>query len=272
LGAPNKAVQAYELAYAPNPQDRQVMQRLAEAYDANGQPDRAAPLWQVLAPTLEEQVQLGNDYLDANEPAAALRWLHAALRAAPELESVLAFRMAAASILAGTLDASTWVTRAQYHLPDLQVYTIGNAPGNATEIDGAALRWLNQFPVYQVDYGTPLRGRLNAQSEQYDFARFWWTGEGVALLEVQEPGTYIVQVRASHFPPPPIAMSVAVDRHKPHEFNLLRGDRSWHVERVEVALEPGLHLLSVRFLNNGMVNGQDRDAIVDWVQIERKTP
>jgi hypothetical protein len=272
LDAPNKAARAYELAYASNPQDQQIMQRLAEAYDANEQPGRAAALWQVLAPTPEAQVQLGNDYLDANEPTAALRWLNAALRAAPELEPVLAFRLAAAAILAGTPDAPIWVARAQHHLPDLEVYTVGDPTKGAIEIDGAALRWLNQFPAHQVDYGTPLRGRLNAQSEQYDFARFWWTGKGVAMLEVQEPGTYIVQVRANHFPPPPVAMSVAVDWHKPHEFNLLRGDQSWHIERVEVALEPGLHLLNVRFLNNGIVNGQDRDAIVDWIKIERKAP
>ncbi len=67
-------------------------------------------------------------------------------------------------------------------------------------------------------------------------------------------------------------MAVGVDGQQLHTTRLERGDDSWQTVVVPVDLEAGFHTINLWFFNDGMVDGNDRNAEVDWVEIRKQLP
>ena len=63
-------------------------------------------------------------------------------------------------------------------------------------------------------------------------------------------------------------MGLGVDGNQIEMYTLDYGDNSWQTVTVSIKLEPGLHTVDVWFLNDGVVDGQDRNLEFQWVQIE----
>jgi hypothetical protein len=96
-----------------------------------------------------------------------------------------------------------------------------------------------------------------------------WSGDAVAIVKTPISGNYSVTIRAQNTFPPPVQMYLTVDLEPNFPFEMNLGDNSWREFKTEVALSAGFHVIGLRYLNNGVVNGKDRDAVLDWIEFEK---
>jgi hypothetical protein len=65
-------------------------------------------------------------------------------------------------------------------------------------------------------------------------------------------------------------MVLGVDGRQLRRFTLERGDNSWQAISLPVSFNRGLHTINVWFLNNGIVGGVDRNAVIQSVALEEE--
>jgi hypothetical protein len=128
------------------------------------------------------------------------------------------------------------------------------------------LRWLNQHLQGGVTYGTPL-----SHPYTQPFGTFWWQGAAIGFFQVSESGRYQISINLRHSNPPPVELSVALDNRIVQAISLTRGDTSWETITLPQVydLGPGIHTIDITFINNGQVEGLDRDAAVAWIELSR---
>jgi hypothetical protein len=64
-------------------------------------------------------------------------------------------------------------------------------------------------------------------------------------------------------------MDFTIDLLPVYPFEMARGDMSWQEFQTEVVLSAGFHVVGLRYLNNAIINGNDRDAAIDWLELEK---
>jgi len=89
---------------------------------------------------------------------------------------------------------------------------------------------------------------------------------------VDQPDTYLLRITTYNSKPPPIELAFGVNGNRVHYASLTTGDETWLVVEFSVTLHPPLASLDVWFLNNAMVNGQDRNAIIGSIEILKAHP
>jgi len=91
LEQPQEAIEALERAYRHQPESLLIRQELAQAYEADGQMQRADALWSSLALSGREMLAQGEQARKAGRLAEALAWYNRATRAQPELSSSIEY-------------------------------------------------------------------------------------------------------------------------------------------------------------------------------------
>jgi tetratricopeptide (TPR) repeat protein len=188
------------------------------------------------------------------------QWFADSNAEAPPLPFELVFRLAVAAASVQNPDARQLLAEVRERDATFQVYSVEPS----ARIDGTAFRWVSPNGG-EVACGTPLS---NGGSGSAGF--LWWTGQATALISVEQAGDYLVRTRVRHSDPPPVEMAIGVDGKQLEPITLARGDDSWETVSLPVTLAAGYHTVDIWYLNNAIVNGQDRDAAVEWVEIERQ--
>lgn len=97
----------------------------------------------------------------------------------------------------------------------------------------------------------------------------WGNSVAVAVIGVPEAARYRLTLRAQHAKPSPVDLQIEYDGAKIAQYALDRGDESWQDLEMSFDLERGRHLIGIRFLNDAVAEGVDRNAVLDWLQIEK---
>jgi hypothetical protein len=201
-------------------------------------------------------VQRGEQAARAGRDEEALSWYGRAAYADsgdafPEL-----FTLMLQAIEDRRSDVLALVQGLQVQDPTLEIYGIGD------RVPGTRFRWTLPIPEVDVQVGDPLTS-LTGDSVGVLF----WYGSASAVFTVDEPGDYILRTSVQHAEPPPIEMAVGINGKKVQTYLLSRADNSWQTLELPVSLSEGIHTVDVWFLNDGIVNGIDRDASLGWVEL-----
>jgi len=95
----------------------------------------------------------------------------------------------------------------------------------------------------------------------------WWNGDAITGVQVLDGGEYELTLLAQNIPPIPIQFQLLVDFKPVVTFELSRGDMSWQEFSTIIVLEAGIHTIGVRYLNNDLVDGLDRNLYMKWLKI-----
>jgi hypothetical protein len=137
----------------------------------------------------------------------------------------------------------------------------------APRIEGEDLQWMVAKPDWDVAYGDPLGA---STAGDHTVGVMWWRGSAVALFRVPESGAYNITIRAQNSPPAPVQIQLELDFEALEQFEWTQGDMSFQDYHAETTLTTGAHVIGLRFMNDGSVNGVDRNAFIDWIDIQRK--
>lgn len=263
-GAYEWAILAFERAHGLSANNKQIIRELAETYDLVGQYEQANLLWGVLTDNMLQTLSLADSYFQERQFDYALRWYKFISVSDNKMQPKIAFQMAISTLMTQEIKSITQREVLQQLCPDLKIFKLNDQ----LVIQGEELRWMEQIPNHGITFGTSLQGSIDTQPLS---GRFWWSGEAIAVFQVQEEvSSYHVAIRMQHDFPPPIKMAVGVDGRQLKSFELSKGDESWTIENFDLKIDSGIHILNVWFLNNSTINGNDRDAAVDWVQFNKK--
>ena len=158
------------------------------------------------------------------------------------------------------------ISKQEFPDPAYQILpVIPLAESGSTKISASYLRWLREVPNILV-YGDRL---IDHPGKDPTVARMWWGGDAVIIIQVPASGKHAITIRAQNTLPPPVQMNLTIDYVPVFPFEMERGDMSWQEFQTEVILSAGFHVIGLRYINNGVVNGIDRDAVIDWIGFEK---
>lgn len=262
-GDTQKAISAYQTFTRLRPENPLGHLELAFAYqksmaDLSGS-ERSADELRALILT-----ELSTAGVDATQliPEAGNAFLSQKYQAAASL-----FEMAASLDLSlSSLDEINWdiaTILGKQSLPQrstptgLPVYILTNA----VRIEAEEMVWLRQGEML----GKPMSNYSPSK-----IGTFWWNGASAFVVRVTQTGHFRIILLAQNTPPAPVNLRIEHNFAPILNIELTREDMSWQEFETELYLEAGLQLIAVRFTNDARVNGVDRNAVVDWLKLERK--
>jgi hypothetical protein len=145
-------------------------------------------------------------------------------------------------------------------IPLPQVLPI-NELNDDLEIKGSAFRWMLDNLLGQ-SIGNPSEGDPN-------IGYLSFSGEAIAAIDIHQTSTYHVFLKAQNTAPPPIQLQLEIDFRPVVTIELSRGDGSWEELGTELTLSNGLHILGINFMNDAIIEGKDRNAVIEWVKIQK---
>jgi tetratricopeptide (TPR) repeat protein len=141
----------------------------------------------------------------------------------------------------------------------------------------------NILPIHQVDGGikieaetlkwvNPNRGKAIDAVPVNDILAgvLFFTGCSATGMRVDETGLYRLTIRAQNSSPAPIQIKLELNFEPLAFFDLVTEDQSWQDMEVTANIVSGKHVLNVCFLNDESTESYDRNAIIDWIIIERE--
>jgi tetratricopeptide (TPR) repeat protein len=256
-GRADDAVAALERAYELQPDSMLVRSDLVAAYEAAGRPEQAALFSRDIGLSAEQLVSVADQYMTVRRYAEALSWYSRAVEEQPAFDAPTVLRRAVAAVGAGDPQADRLAAALEQQDP---AFAVPRLDGELL-FNGGELIWLSAVGS-EVGYGT----HLNYPYDGSD-GNFWWDGRAGAFVRLERGGTFLIEVHVQHHAPPPIAMALGVDGQPRAQLDLARGDDSWETVSLTVDLAAGVHSVDLWFLNNGSVNGVDRNATVAWVRV-----
>jgi tetratricopeptide (TPR) repeat protein len=252
--AVNLLVKAYEL----NPQNTLNIIDLATAYDINEQTSKADIFWLKSGFSADQMARKGDDYLRSESFESALIWYERSVKVDPNTKQKLAFRLAVVSIISKDANVVDYIAALQT-LEDKEEVA---RPNETLEIAGGQLNWLSDFPQWGINFGDMLLSSPNLPD-----GTLWWNGQAVKIVRIAATEIYTVTFELVNTSPPPIEIAVGVDGRKIQSVSLSKGDNTPQPISITIELAAGFHTFHVWFLNNDIVEGQDRDAIIRRILI-----
>lgn len=214
--------------------------------------------WQAASVDDQQFMARGDVELQQQRYAAAQTWYQRATAFAPQQPPAVMFRRAVTSIIVNDkLPADI----------DSAALNLSQVKQEAVQIQATTLQWLFADPTMSVQFGDRL-SRYPAADPNVGV--LWWGNAAATLINVPEAGSYRMSLRAQHTPPAPIEIQLEHDMQPIAKFSLARGDNSWQEIGADISLKAGLHVVGVRFLNDGAVGGIDRNAVLDWIRLEAR--
>ena len=256
LGEPERAIQAYQQYVRLRPDNPLGHLELGFAYALDSQKAALAE-WQKAGVTPAQVLSNAEQAFNQKNYRSAADWYRLNSVGDDNIQIPILLRWAIAASVSGL------------QLPDsasqiLPVFPI-SATGT-TRIQAGDFRWLRDIPG-QLTYGDRLADHKSGNSAP---GVMWWSGDAVIILRVPVSGKYAITINAQNTPPPPIQMTLSLDLKTVYAFEMDRGDMSWQEFQTEVDLSAGYHVIGLSYLNNGIVDGVARDAIIDGLEIDKK--
>lgn len=199
-------------------------------------------------------IEQGDLALEAGAYDRAALWYKRALVIEPPSPS-LQFRSAVASI------AAQVPIPARVDLYMLEVQTLTDH----LQIEAESLRWLTQRPYFGVAFGDPLRTVPSADPAT---GTLWWNGAAATIINVLQDGDYSIVLRAQNTPPAPVELQIEHNYVLVATCTLEKENMMWDECVTRIHLQSGMHVIGVRFKNDGGQGGIDRNAVLDWISIQ----
>ena len=282
LDSPAEAVSAYEVYAQMRPENPLGHLELGFGYEAechktnhNATASKRVPASDSLCPNSELQALIAKEWEDAgatadqffedgnlafssqNYTSAADWYKHGAAFLASSLPSGILLKWEIASVIAH--------------------HTVDNLPNNeeliilplseSLKIEAETLRWLKIDPHWNLEYGNQL---IDHPSSNPNVGVMWWSGQAATFIQTDESGMYELTIRVQNTPPAPIKLKLEHNFTTIEQFEFSKEDMSWEERTVEYYLAEGVHLIIIQFLNDDSVDGVDRNAVIDWLEIKRK--
>ena len=147
-------------------------------------------------------------------------------------------------------------------IPDEDLFPVYHLENSIT-IEAEDLIWVRENKI-GIPLNTYPTGNLN-------WSVMWWNGAAVAVIHVLHPGTYHFLIRAQNTAPGSVNLDLEWNFQPVSNFSLTKEDGSWTVLDQEYDLLEGYQIVGLRFLNDEVVGGKNRNAILDWIKIEAIT-
>lgn len=213
--------------------------------------------WQAAGITPEQILSTAEQAFNRKDYRSATFWYRQSAASIKDLPIAVLLRWAMAASISGQ------------ELPDkayqtLPVFPISDTAN--TRIEAEYFRWLREIASYHVSFGDRL---VDHPGSDPSIATMWWSGDAVIIIQVPESGKYAITINAQNTLPPPVQMNLTIDLGPVYPFEMDRGDMSWQEFQHTVFLSAGFHVVGLRYLNNAIVNGKDRDAVIDWIELEK---
>lgn len=258
-GRADDALTVLERALSLRPESVLIQTDLLSAYVLNGRPDHALELSAALGYAPDRFVVIGDQYRRNGDYSQALRWFEVAVYADAALGPQIMFNRLASAALARDPQAFDLLREAQMALPDLQVPRVGLAPVVAP---GAAFRRIEALSQTPFVSGTPLNHPYGGST-----GVFWGNGQATLMVEVMRSGAYVVRATVVNTLPPPIQLAFGANGLPLHQVSLVAGDNAQSVVEYPITLISPLSTVDIWFLNDANVNGLDRNAYIEQVEI-----
>lgn len=212
--------------------------------------------WEALGLDPTQFVARGDALVRQGELAAAAGWYTRARLETPILSPSSEFRAAVAHVVTGQANMEVIA-------PVLHIQPV--ADGQGTQIEAENLQFL-ATPVEREHYDGQLL--VAAESVAAEVGVLPWSGAGITALDVATPGTYRITLRAQHVAPSPIKLQIEQNGMPIGAFDLMREDNTWQEYTISAEFDSGTHIIGVRFLNDNVVQGHDRNAVLDWLRVQ----
>ncbi len=152
-------------------------------------------------------------------------------------------------------------------LPRFLITTIPIVEINSpTTIMANQLHWFSEIPNWKVNYGDSIPIKT---IDQHIAGILYWSGVVGVFISVPQDGTYQISIQVQNTLPAPVSLQVEDGFDALTNFEVNLGDQTWQVYQISAHLKQGIHLLDVNYLNDEVINNVDRNAILDWIKIER---
>jgi tetratricopeptide (TPR) repeat protein len=129
------------------------------------------------------------------------------------------------------------------------------------------LHLFRENPNHTLNYGDPVASK---SVDHHTAGIMYYGGQAGVFIDVKQDGWYQISIQAQNTPPAPVILLVESDFQPFGKIELTRGDGSWQVFQFKVNLQANMHLLDINYINDGMVNDVDRNAVIEWIKIEKK--
>lgn len=176
-----------------------------------------------------------------------------------------------ATILDPTLSAGDrflWNLAVVLQVPSIEINHLSGVDviyelSDEIQIAAKDLQWVEPYPFL----GQPLSQNPGADPA---FGTMWWNGLAVAVVNTSEEGDFQLTLRARDDPPAPIKLSIEHNMVSVLDVSLQQAEAQFVETSVSLKLSPGLHIIGVRFTNDETVNGINRNAVLEWIRLDRK--
>ena len=149
------------------------------------------------------------------------------------------------------------------HTPDPQVLSVADLE-DYVKIKGSTLQWMLDSKL-----GEPIG---NSASGDPSIGYLSFTGEAITAINVHQTSVYHFTIKAQNSLPPPIQLQLEINFLPIKNFELLRGDGSWEELSTDITLDAGLYTLGIKYLNDAVINGIDRNAVIEWIILSKQPP
>lgn len=255
-GQMENAINAYRAYTRLRPSNPLGHLELGLAYALNSQKAAVAE-WQMAGVTPQQVLSTADQAFNRTGYLSAAYWYRAYAANVDEVPTAVLLRWAMAASVSGLPLPES----ASQSLPAFPIAAQGK-----TQIEAKYFRWLREIASYHVSYGDRL---VDHPGSDPSIATMWWSGDAVIIIHVPESGKYGITINAQNTLPPPVQMNLAIDLAPVYPFEMDRGDMSWQEFQHTVVLSAGFHVVGLRYLNNAIVNGKDRDAVIDWIELQK---
>lgn len=201
--------------------------------------------WRMGGATVTDFIQKGNDTFSAQRYEESAEWFERAVILENSLSISDMFQWSVSKIIAGN------------PLPSPELVTIYPI-SDTTTIEAETFQWLLKDRFWNVNYGDKL---MDHSSNVPGVGVMWWAGAAGTIIQVPEQGIYRISIRVKDFTSGELKLQVEKNLVPIDRFVLPLGDGSWHELETATVLPEGIHLLSLRFMED---NG---DAHIDWVKV-----
>ncbi len=255
-GNSSAAVTHLEAAWRLQPNSLLVQQELAGAYAVNDQPEAARNMWIRNGLTGTAMLEAARQWEESGNLVQAIEWYQRALEQGGEITPEMAFRVAAAMARAGNRQPAVDFFEQAGMRYSAVVRSLSDAP----------LR-IEAENLYTIVDGRPVEDRRDLFEPNIGF---WLSNyPRVIMVDVPVAGEYELVLRAQHSAPAPVRLGIEINWQPIAAISLDRGDGNWEDITTRIDLPEGIHWIGLRFLNDALVDGQDRNAFVDWLELRR---
>lgn len=262
LGQVEEAVKAYEGYTALRPGNPLGYVELVQVYEISkelGTSNTLYDTWEKAGYQSDAFIDRGLEAFSTRDFSLARKMFYHAYFVSDHLSSDILFRWAVSSVM------STNKIPKIFPVSEIAVYSF--SMDNQLKVDGSHLLWGRDNPDGKPTLGDPL-GKYSRSPDNVGV--MWWGGQAVMFVEAPYEGMYKISISVQHTFPKPIQLQVEINFKSIMQIELNRGDLSWEEFSSEVYLSKGVQLIGIHYLNNGVVDGLDRDAHIEWIKLEQK--